>query len=56
MVSAVEAVSPDGSLVLEGPTGAVADLLRLVRADLIPGFEIVEDPSRHLHPGDSFAV
>jgi anti-anti-sigma factor len=42
LVKTAAALLPDGKLVLEGPTGPVASLFELVRADLLPGFEIVD--------------
>ena len=46
LVSAAEALLPGGSLILEAPTGEVAKVLELVRADLIPGVEITEGAER----------
>ncbi len=42
LVRAAEALAPGGSLILDAASGEVARVFRLVRADLIPGLEIVE--------------
>jgi anti-sigma B factor antagonist len=50
LVSAAEALRPEGGLVLEAPTQPVAKLFRLVRADRIPGFQIVDGTDAGLAP------